>query len=139
MGFPTTIWQPNRMATPTQATNKPLDQIRYNLYAMVTQTAIGVSLGWSFTQSVTRSEASPGTNALPARKYWYRGTGNTKQWVKAVCTYTGTDLTKAAMYYSDNNEATYVPMVADDGVSYVLTLTYDGSSNITAASWGPTP
>ncbi len=139
MTFPTTIWQPNRLATPTGTTNKPLDQIRYNLYAMVAQTALGVSLGWSYTNSVTRGEASPGTAALPARKYWYHGSGNTMQWVKAVCTYTGTNLTKVALYFSDNNEATYVPMVdGDAGLNYVLTLTYSGA-DLTAASWGATP
>jgi hypothetical protein len=137
MPLPTTTWNPNRLATPTQGTNNPLDQIRYNLYAMVAQTALGVSLGWNWTNSVTRSEASPGTTALPARKYWYRGSGNTKQWVKAVCSYTGTNLTKFALYYSDNNEYTYVPMLADDG-TYVMTLTYSGS-DLTSATWGSTP
>jgi len=139
MGFPTSIWRPNRIATPTGATNKPLDQIRYNMYAMVTQTAIGVSLGWNYTNSVTRSEASPGTANLPARKYWYRGSGNTKQWIKAVCSYTGTNLTKIALYFSEDNEATYVPMVDGDAdLNYVLTLTYSGA-DLASASWGATP
>ena len=42
--FPSTVWQPNRLATPTENTNRPFEQVRRNLYAMVAQTALGVAI-----------------------------------------------------------------------------------------------
>lgn len=134
----TSIWRPYQPEIPTQASSLPLDILRNNLAAVHIATACGVSPMWSYTNSVTRGEASPGTAALPARKYWKRGTLNATKWAKAAITYTGNNPTKIALYFSEDNEATYVPMLDPDR-NYVLTLTYDGSSNLTATSWGSTP
>lgn len=134
----TSIWRPYYPDIPTHATNMPLDVLRNHLAALAAAGASGIAPQWNYTNSVTRAEAAPGTAALPARKYWWRGTGNTKKWIKAACTYTGIDLTKVVMYYSEDNEATYVPMLDADR-NYVLTLTYDGANNLTATSWGNTP
>lgn len=134
----TSIWRPYQPDIPTHATSLPYDVLRANLSAMSAAAACGMSPMWGYTNSVTRGEASPGTAALPARKYWWRGAGNAKKWVKAAITYTGSNPTKIALYFSEDNEATYVPMLDPDR-NYVLTLSYDGSSNLTATSWGNTP
>jgi len=132
------IWRPYQPEIPTHATNLPFDVIRYNIAAVHIATACGISPMWSYTNSVTRAEASPGTAAQPARKYWKRGAGNATKWVKAVCTYTGLNMTKVALYFSEDNESTYVPMLDPDR-NYVLTLAYDGANNLTSTSWGNTP
>lgn len=134
----TSIWRPYQPTIPTHATNLPFDVLRANLLAVHIATACGISPMWSYTNSFTRSEASAGTAALPARKYWYRGTGNSTQWVKVELTYTGSLMTKAALYFSEDNEGTYVPMLDADR-NYVLTVNYDGSNNLTSTSWGNTP
>jgi hypothetical protein len=135
----TSIWRPYRPSQLTQSSVKPLDIVRQALFSLAAAQATGFAPGWSYTNSVTRGEASPGTAAQPARSYMYYGTGNSKQWLKKVCTYTGSVLTKAAFYYSNDNEASYVPMYNEDNANYVLTLTYDGSNNLQSTSWGNTP
>jgi hypothetical protein len=134
-----TIWTAFQPTLPTQYGELPLNKVRANAWAMQVATAAGFPPGWSYTNSVTRAESSPGTAALPARQYWTNGTGNQTKWVKAVLTWSASDLTKVALYYSDDNEATYVPLVDDGGLDHVITLTYDGSGNLTATSWGNVP
>ena len=131
-------WTPYYSMVPTASNALPLNILRANVWANSVAHAAGVAPGWSYTNSFTRGEASPGTAALPARKYFWNGTGNSKTWIKQVCTYSGSNLTKVAVYYSSNNESSYVPML-DEQNNYVLTLSYDGSSNLTATSWGNTP
>ncbi len=133
------VWRPFRPRMLTHATSLPFDVIRAAMFSLSAASAAGFAPGWSYTNSVTRGQASPGTAAQPARSYVYYGTGNTRQWVKTVCTYTGNSLTKAAMYYSEDNEATYVPMYDEGGINYVITLVYDGDDNLESSSWGNTP
>jgi hypothetical protein len=131
----TSVWRPYQPEIPTHASALPLDIIRTNISAVHVATACGISPMWSYTNSVTRAEAAGGTAAQPARKYWYRGTGNTTKWVKAAIEYTLLDITQVAFYYSEDNESTYVPMLDPDR-NYVLTLTYDGANNLESTSWG---
>lgn len=138
MSVKTSIWRPYQPEIPIHASALPLDILRNNLAAVHIATAAGISPLWSYTNSVTRAEASPGTAAQPARKYWYRGTGNQTKWVKASITYSGLDMTKVAFYYSEDNEATYVPMLDADR-NYVLTLAYDAANNLTSTTWGNQP
>ncbi len=123
------VWRPFRPRMLTHATSLPFDVIRAAMFSLSAASAAGFAPGWSYTNSVTQ----------PARSYVYYGTGNTRQWVKTVCTYTGNSLTKAAMYYSEDNEATYVPMYDEGGINYVITLVYDGDDNLESSSWGNTP
>ena len=138
MTVKTSVWKPYYPEIPIHASALPIDILRSNLHAVHIATACGISPLWNYTNSVTRVEASPGTAAQPARKYWFRGTGNTTRWVKAEITYTGLDMTKVALYFSEDNEATYVPMLDPDR-NYVLTLAYDASNNLESTSWGNTP
>ncbi len=133
------IWKAFRPRLLTHATQLPLDRIRESLFAISAAQATGFAPGWSYTNSVTRGEASPGTAEQPLRSYIFYGTGNSKQWVKTVCEYTGNNLTQAAFYYSNDNEASYVPMYNEDDVNYVLTLVYDVDDNLESTSWGNTP
>lgn len=133
------LWKAYRPRFLTHATQLPFDRIRESLFALSTAQAVGFAPGWSYTNSVTRGQASPGTAAQPARSYVYYGTGNTKQWVKTVCTYTGNCLTKAAFYYSNDNESSYVPMYNEDDTNYVVTLVYDSDDYLQSTSWGNTP
>lgn len=133
-----TKWWPFRSDLPTHATEKPIDVARKNLQALAVLSVAGIDHGWSYTNSVTRAQASPGTAAEPAIEYYFRGTGNTTQWVKRVLTWAGGVITKAAFYYSADNEATYVPLTDDESNNYVLTLTYSGT-DIASTSWGNTP
>ncbi len=133
-------WLPFFRGQPTHATTLQMDMIRRNLQALDVMGAASVAHGWSYTNSVTRGEGTPGTAALPLRQYWYYGTGNSRIWVKAVNTYTGTDKTKIALYYSDDNESTYVAMVDEsEAQNYVLTLAYDGANNLEETTWGNIP
>jgi hypothetical protein len=138
MTVKTSIWRPYQPEIPTHASALPLDILRTNISAVHLATAVGISPQWNYTNSATRSEVSPGTAAAPARKYWFRGSGNSTKWVKAAITYTGLDMTKVAFYYSEDNEATYVPMLDADR-NYVLTLAYDASNNLKSTSWGNQP
>ena len=128
------IWRPYQPEIPTHASANPLDIMRANIAALHLTVAAGISPGWNYTNSVTRAEAAPGTADLPARKYWKRGTGNATKWVKAEITYSGSDMTRIAFYFSEDNEATYVPMLDSDR-NYVLNLNYDSFSNLTSTSW----
>lgn len=82
---------------------------------------------------------SGGTAEQPAILYFKRGT----EWIKVVQTW-GTaggeagNVTKEAYYYSANSGGAWDGM-ADGAGKYVLTYTYDGSSNCTATTWGSTP
>jgi hypothetical protein len=132
------VWRPYQPEIPTGASSLPLDILRNNLAAVNLATAVGISPLWNYTNSVTRAEASPGTAALPARKYWFRGSGNATKWVKAEHTYSGFDVTKIAFYYSEDNEGTYVPMLDADR-NYVLTLAYDTFNSLKSTIWGNQP
>ena len=134
----TSVWRPYQPEIPIHATNLPLDVLRINIAAVHIATAVGISPLWNYTNSATRAEAGGGTAELPTNKYWYRGTGNSTKWVKAVHTYSGLDTTKIAFYYSEDNEATYVPMLDPDR-NYVLNLTFDAFHNLSSTSWGNTP
>lgn len=130
-------WYSFFSSLPTQSTYRPIDVLRRHLFSVTASAAAGVVAGWEYTNSVTRGEGSPGSAAEPARKYWHGvGTSSTK-WVKAVLTWSGGNMTKMALYFSEDNESTYVPML-DDSNNYVLTLSYSGS-NLTATTWGNTP
>lgn len=133
------VWKPYRPGQLTHASALPLDIIRNALFTLSAEKATGFAPGWNYTNSVTRAEASPGTAGQPARSYINYGTGNTKKWIKTVCTYTGNCLTKAAFYYSSDNEASYVPMYNEDDSNYVITLVYDGSDYLQSSTWGNTP
>ena len=113
--------------------------MREALFAVVASLALDARSapvpGWCYTNSYTLSEASPGTAALPNRVYMTYGSGITRKIVKAVLTYTGSNITKRAMYYSEDNGNTYVP-AGDPSGNYVQTLAYDGSSNLTSTTWG---
>lgn len=89
--------------------------------------AMGMAQGFDYS-------TSGGTAAEPAQLYFKRST----EWIKVVLTWSGGNVTKAAFYYSSNSGGLYDGM-ADAGGKYVLTLTYDGSGNCTATSWGSTP
>jgi hypothetical protein len=138
MSVRTSVWRPYNPEIPTSASSLPIDIIRANIAAVHIATAVGISPLWNYTNSVTRGEASPGSAAKPNRKYWWRGSGNSTKWVKVELTWTGDVMTKAALYYSEDNEGTYVPLLDPDR-NYVLTVNYDGSNNLTSTSWGNTP
>lgn len=135
----TSVWKPFRSLLPTFATERPIDMVRFNAQSIAQQAICEMPFGWNYTNSVTRGEAAPGTAAHPAVEYFTRGSGINTLWLKRVLTWTGNVITKVAYYYSSNNEANYVPMYDEDGINYVLTLTYDGSFNLTETSWGNTP
>jgi hypothetical protein len=137
MTIRTSLWVPYQPTVPTHATGQPLDTLRNNLLAIHAYSATGFVSMWNYTNSVTRGEGSPGTEAEPVRKYWWRGSGNAKKWIKAELTWDSPDLTKAVFYYSEDNESTYVPMLDADR-NYVLTMTY-ASNNLESSLWGNTP
>lgn len=153
------LWVPFRRQQPTGTTNNPMDMVRTNMYATLLSHVVNFAVnhngdaqpnynkptpGWNYTNSFTRGEATPGTYRRPVRAYWWSGSGNTKRWIKVVFTYTnGTFpdfVTTAAFYYSDDNEATYVPMY-DEDKNYVITYALAaGPIAITAsATWGNVP
>lgn len=138
MTFRVSVWRPYQPEIPTHASALPLDILRNNIAAVHIATAVGISPLWNYTNSVTRGEASPGTAGQPARLYWFRGSGNQRKWVKAEHTYSGMTTTKVALYYSEDNEATYVPLLDADR-NYVLSLSWDGSGNLQSTSWGNQP
>ena len=78
--------------------------------------------------------ASGGTAEEPAAVYFKCGT----EWVKVVLTWSSGKVTTAAFYYSSNSGGAYDAM-ADASGNYVITMTYDGSDNCTATTWGSTP
>jgi len=138
-----TSWVPFKESLPIATNDDPFKIVRANVAANETSAVVVSCFAstptivprWSYTNSVTRAEASPGTAASPARKYWYSGTGNARRWIKAVLTWGPPS--KAAFYYSSDNEATYVPMLDADG-NYVLTSTYTGA-DLNASTWGNVP
>lgn len=105
------------------------DNIRTLRDALV---AFGAVQGFNYSYTT-------GTADQPTTTLYKRGT----EWIKSVLTW-GTaggeagNVTKRALYYSSNSGVAYDPM-ADASGNYVLTLTYDGSGNCTATSWGSTP
>lgn len=133
------IWTTFRRNLPTKSTPLPLDTLRANIMAVLGFAAAGVCPGWNYTNSATLAEASPGTASQPARMYWTRGSGITKEWIKAAMTYDASgNPTKIALYYSSDNQGSYVAMKAEDG-GYVLTNVFDASNNLQSSTWGSTP
>lgn len=111
--------------------------IRANLISLASAIAAGAILpGWNYTNSVTRAESSPGTAALPARMYASFATDTKTIWVRVAITWSaGGYPTKMTFSWSDDDEASYANLTDIFG-NYVLTITYDGSSNVTAMTWG---
>jgi len=134
-----TNWRKYIASIPTNYNENPVDLARFNMQSLALLNVAGGDFGWSYTNSVTRGEGTPGTAAEPLREYYYKGTGNERKWLKRVLEWTGGVITQAAFYYSEDNESTYVPMYDDDGINYVLTLVYDGSDNLVSTSWGNVP
>lgn len=139
------VWKAYRKNLPTVSSELPIDRQREMLFAIAgsMEACLGsnpLSLpGWSYTNSVTLGEASPGTASQPARIYSSYGSGGTKIIIKTVRTYNGSGrVTKRALYFSDNNGTNYVPLTDEDG-NYVHNITYDGSNNVTQATWSKTP
>jgi len=135
----TSKWNPFRAKLPTSSTELGVDISRRNLFAQSALANVGIEPGWSYTNSFTRGQASPGTAAAPAREFYKKGSGNSTIWVQSAITWTGGVATKVALYFSEDNETSYVPMTDEDGINYVLTLVYDGSNNLMSTSWGNVP
>ena len=132
-------WVAYQPDLPTVSSQLAVDLARKNLRAVAISAFSFMSPGWRYTNSVTLAEASPGTADSPARWYMVRGAGNTAQWIKMVMTYTSGSVTKVALYYSEDNQSTYANLTDENGINYVLTLSYDGSGNLTQTSWGNLP
>lgn len=117
---------------------RPHRRSRLNLFAaavaMATTDGYKAALGWDYTNSYTRAEASPGTSAAPARKYWLRGTGTSTIVIKADITYSGADPVTIVFSYSDDNEATWTTIQDEFGNS-VLNQGFDGAGNLAYQEW----
>lgn len=111
---------------------------RDNLMALVAAMVMGGTLpGWNYTNSVTRGESSPGTASQPARSYFSYATDTKTVWVRVATTWNASGYpTKMIFSFSDDDEGSYDNM--DDILNgyNVLTITYDGSNNVTAMTWG---
>jgi len=109
---------------------------RANLMALASAMVLGGTLpGWSYTNSVTRSESSPGTADQPVRAYFSYVTDTTTIWVRVALTWDADGYpTEMAFSWSDDDEASYDDMDDLNGNS-VLSITYDSDHNITAMDW----
>jgi hypothetical protein len=143
--FNPSLWKPYIERFPLENAPLQFTGIREKFYALQAMLAIAhfgpqvAVFGWDYTNSVTRGEGTPGTAAKPNRVY-FRTSGtitNQTEWLKADVTWTGANVTKMALYYSSDNEASYVPMLDEHGF-YVCTIAYSGA-DVTTTTWGATP
>ena len=148
--IPTSVWTPWRTRAIVDTNPLPFPAIRANDFARVvtahlsslilnsgaTSEFLAVVPGWTYTTSYARGEASPGTVSAPARTYYTRGSDNKALWLKIANTWASvggqTMLTKAKLYYSSDNQASYAPLLDEDG-NYVLTPTY--YPGVKASAW----
>ena len=132
-------WKAFQPTLPLQTTNLPMDRVRENFIAADMYNVVSafmVTPGWNMTNSFVRGLANPGTASAPTAYYWHRGEGNDRQWIKQVMQYEGgSSWVGMVYYYSNNNEATYVPMLDAEG-NYVFQLNYDSGGNVTTSYWG---
>lgn len=138
----TSSWKPFRPNTPKSgdAEQVKVDATRAAFMALASAIVTGAIVpGWNFTTSVARGEASPGTADKPARAYYNIQAGDTTVWVKCVLTWDGNDnVSKVALYWSDDNEKSYDTM-RDEAGNFVITIAYDVDQNVVSATWGSTP
>lgn len=119
----------NPLPFPAIRANDLADVVTSHLHSLTMNSSspaqsLPVVPGWTYTNSYTLGEASPGLSAAaPNRRYYRRGSGNTTQWLKAVNTWSGAQLQEVAFYYSNDNQTTYVPLLDEDG-NYVLKLSF---------------
>ena len=112
--------------------------VRANLLALASAMVMGGSLpGWDYTNSVTRSESSPGTADQPAREYFSFATDRKPIWVRVANTFNASGYPTAMVFsISDDDETSYGSMGDLLNGYNKLTITYDASNNVTAMTWG---
>jgi hypothetical protein len=118
---------------PTQTGPNAVNSARTNLMALRDAiAALGGVQGFAYSWS-------GGTADKPDIVLFSRTESSITEIVKVVLTWNADpSVTKAAYYYSANGGSSYDNM-ADSLGNFVMTVSYDGSGNVTSTSWGSTP